>query len=59
MTIILNGKTYEVANEKEAKKLANGRTYTVKEGVSYRVVINDVDLETMVKESGRVKDNKK
>ena len=59
MTIIINGKTYQVKDEKEAKELANGRTFAIKEGILTRVVFSHNDVETMIQENRRVRDNKR
>ena len=58
MTVIINRKTYEVKDEKEAKELANGRSYTIKEGISYRIVMSNYAVEEMIRENRKVRDNK-
>ncbi len=59
MNAIINGKTFEVKNEKEARKLANGKTFTLVDGIVYRIIHTERDVEALIQENRRAKDNLK
>ena len=60
MKAIINGKTFEVKNEKEALKLANGRTVVIQDGIFSRIICSRKAVEELREDSRRAaKDNAK